>query len=288
MPLPRARRIFRGLVFWLSLALFLFHLLPCRFSASSVREAPSAPSGLSGYCGGVPDPWLTAEEELDLRCLLAVYPSIRHSAVERGGAVLLIMEDGRRVPYRSVPPDPGDVKESMRQPYPPEPLRPATPEGVAPGRQRSPALLEALYGSSRREVQARLVSVPMPRGSVAVHQEAAGAFGRVAARLREALRRDPSLRPWLKPDGGFAWRRIAGETRRSAHAYGIAVDLSACRAPYWRWGGPRPHPLQWSYPAAIVRAFEAEGFIWGGKWHEYDIMHFEYRPELLCKARSGQ
>ena len=35
----------------------------------------------------------------------------------------------------------------------------------------------------------------------------------------------------------------------------------------------------------IVRAFEAEGFIWGGKWHEYDLMHFEYRPEIMAKAR---
>ena len=43
--------------------------------------------------------------------------------------------------------------------------------------------------------------------------------------------------------------------------------------------------MQQSYPAAIVAAFEAEGFIWGGKWHEYDLMHFEYRPELICKAR---
>ena len=46
-----------------------------------------------------------------------------------------------------------------------------------------------------------------------------------------------------------------------------------------------PHPLQKTYPAAIVKAFEDEGFIWGGKWHEYDLMHFEYRPELICKAR---
>jgi hypothetical protein len=35
------------------------------------------------------------------------------------------------------------------------------------------------------------------------------------------------------------------------------------------------------YPQAIVDAFEAEGFIWGGKWHSFDFMHFEYRPELL-------
>ena len=34
-------------------------------------------------------------------------------------------------------------------------------------------------------------------------------------------------------------------------------------------------------PQEIVDAFEAEGFIWGGRWAHYDTMHFEYRPELL-------
>ncbi len=34
-------------------------------------------------------------------------------------------------------------------------------------------------------------------------------------------------------------------------------------------------------PMEIVRIFEKHGFIWGGKWHHYDTMHFEYRPELL-------
>ena len=37
-----------------------------------------------------------------------------------------------------------------------------------------------------------------------------------------------------------------------------------------------------------MAAFENEGFIWGGKWHEYDLMHFEYRPEIICKARVLQ
>lgn len=283
MPFFRVRRAFRGPAFRLLILFFLCCGAPAFPARGEALPSASDPriADLMNMEG------LTAEERTDARCLLAVYPSLRHAVVD-GGAVLLVMEDGGRVPYRSAPPREDDVKETMRQPYPLEPLRPATPEGVAPGRARSPALLEALYGASRREVGARLVSVPLPRGSVVVHRAVAGSLGRVAARLREALRRDPSLFPWLKPDGGFAWRRIAGETRRSAHAYGIAVDLGAARAPYWRWGGARPHPLQQSYPAAIVRAFEAEGFIWGGKWHEYDIMHFEYRPELLCKAGAGR
>ena len=33
--------------------------------------------------------------------------------------------------------------------------------------------------------------------------------------------------------------------------------------------------------AGYAHIFERHGFIWGGKWHHYDTMHFEYRPELL-------
>ena len=38
-----------------------------------------------------------------------------------------------------------------------------------------------------------------------------------------------------------------------------------------------------------VRVFEKHWFIRGGRWHHYDTMHFEYRPELLGvrEGRSG-
>lgn len=286
MPFPLSRRTFRCVAFCLSFLLF-----PCSLSVAGAEEfAPEREEFFQPlfFEAGSDDVQLTEEEKLDLRCLLSVYPAIRRIAAGSDGSILLVMGDGSRVPYRSVPPAADDVKASMAQPYPPEPLRPPTPAGVAPGRVRSAALLAALYGESQADVRSRLVAVPFVQGTVVMHWRAVGPLMRVTVRLQAALREDPSLRPWLKSDGGFAWRRIAGENRLSAHARGIAVDISARRAPYWRWSKVRPHPLQKTYPAAIVRAFEEEGFIWGGKWHEYDIMHFEYRPELLCKARVVQ
>ena len=55
------------------------------------------------------------------------------------------------------------------------------------------------------------------------------------------------------------------------------------------WQRPK-HPTRWRnrIPQAIVDAFEAEGFIWGGRWFHYDTMHFEYRPELLDPANRFQ
>jgi len=82
---------------------------------------------------------------------------------------------------------------------------------------------------------------------------------------------------------------IAGTTRRSAHGYGIAIDIATTDADYWRWPRVRsdrsPPPWRNRIPQEIVDVFERNGFIWGGKWSHFDTMHFEYRPELLPQAR---
>jgi len=94
---------------------------------------------------------------------------------------------------------------------------------------------------------------------------------------------DPKALPFLKEIGGtFIWRNIKRSKRLSSHAFGIAIDLNVERSDYWRWTY-RGKPMIWKnrVPQAVVDAFEAEGFIWGGRWKHYDTMHFEYRPELL-------
>jgi hypothetical protein len=66
----------------------------------------------------------------------------------------------------------------------------------------------------------------------------------------------------------------------------VSIDLNVALSHYWRWQKPAA-PIQWRnrVPQAIVDAFEAEGFIWGGRWYHYDTMHFEYRPEIVGVAR---
>ena len=76
------------------------------------------------------------------------------------------------------------------------------------------------------------------------------------------------------------------KVRLSPHSFGIAVDLNPDKGPYWQWSKLRPHPLQKTFPSAIVSLFEDNGFIWGGKWEHFDLMHFEYRPELIIKAKK--
>jgi hypothetical protein len=211
----------------------------------------------------------------------------RHYAVEpafEGGAWYARLPDGKRVPVDdgkaktfeerlAVP----DIEDMFSIPYRTGIIHPVEIEDHDPGRIRVEPILAATYGP---RVSARLVRVRFLGMSVRVHREIAPALARVAERLAAARKADRALTPFLrKLSGGYAARKIAGTDRTSAHAYGIAVDLHTSVSDYWRWHKDR----RWRnrIPQAIVDAFEAEGFIWGGRWYHYDTMHFEYRPELL-------
>ncbi len=152
-----------------------------------------------------------------------------------------------------------------------------------PGRARVEELFRATYGGKREEVEPRLGRVRFFGLRYPFHERAADALTRVVERLTGVVKTDPKTLPFLKEIGGtFIWRNIKRSKRLSSHAFGIAIDLNVERSDYWRWTY-RGKPMIWKnrVPQAIVDAFEAEGFIWGGRWKHYDTMHFEYRPELL-------
>jgi hypothetical protein len=181
-----------------------------------------------------------------------------------------------------------------RVPYHAGPIRPvdASDAGTLedPGRIRVEELLKATYGHDRPEVASQMGRVRFFGTRYAFHRRAVPALNRTVERLTVELKKNPRLRPFLAPIGGtWSWRHIARSKNLSTHAWGIAIDLNADRAHYWRWTR-RGEPLVWRnrVPQAIVDSFEAEGFIWGGRWQHFDTMHFEYRPELLsdnCQDR---
>jgi peptidoglycan L-alanyl-D-glutamate endopeptidase CwlK len=106
----------------------------------------------------------------------------------------------------------------------------------------------------------------------------------------------------------FVWRVVAGTTNLSNHSFGVAIDLQPEWGPeYWLWDvkdaikngtaqfrqgadltkkSPRDvinfSPKgKHAIPEKLVEIFEKHGFIWGGKWYRYDLMHFEFRPEFF-------
>ena len=90
--------------------------------------------------------------------------------------------------------------------------------------------------------------------------------------------------------GGYGFRRKnnGGSGGLSHHSYGVAIDINvtenySCKngrvfaGSFWD-----PSRSEYSIPSdgALVRAFEAKGWTWGGKWHSYhDYMHFSFTGE---------
>ncbi|NOT71161.1 MAG: M15 family metallopeptidase [Hyphomicrobium sp.] len=228
--------------------------------------------------------------------LLAGYPGI----VTRVDATSVHFADGTTMPlddgrgpksfdaWLAAP----DIDDMFALAYPAG--TPATPpaKDADPGRARNAAFFEKVYGDCRKgNVPANLADVVwLPKKSGA--RIKATRINGVAQKLQavsDALDALPAaFDVYLKPPAGtYNCRKIAGSTSASAHSYGIAIDIATARADYWRWSGGgtagASGPIRYrnKIPPEIVAIFEQHGFIWGGRWHHYDTMHFEYRPELL-------
>jgi hypothetical protein len=161
-----------------------------------------------------------------------------------------------------------------------------------PGRFRSKALFDHLYGDCHKgEVEPRLEAVtwlPASWGHTLMVTRVNG----IAARFREVSaeieRLPPPIRRGAYPSAGtYVCRGVADAGQPSMHAYGAAIDLNLDVSDYWMWQNGGRSPLSRSrMPREIIDIFERHGFIWGGRWYHYDTMHFEYRPELLPLSRA--
>ena len=155
----------------------------------------------------------------------------------------------------------------------------------------------ALYGGiTRREVEPRQVKTVFLGRQIVVHERIAEAIRRIDARIAGLAQANPEIAGFIasvEAVGGYNWRQIHGTRRMSYHSWGLAVDIQPKpketwnKVIYWLWERAFndnwmmvPVERRWIPPAEVIRAFENEGFIWGGRWALYDNMHFEYRPEL--------
>ncbi len=205
--------------------------------------------------------------------------------------------------FYSYPDEPRDPRK-----YSPERIEELRRNGEKAARKNGEdhhiAFHAALYGGrSRAAIEGRLAKVPLFGRTVSVHEDIADAVTRVNDEVAAIAGRDPAVKAFLAGIGslgGYNWREIRGTARRSYHSWGLAIDVQPRRlgksVMYWEWERARnedwmlvPMEKRWSPPAAVIRAFERQGFVWGGKWDLYDNMHFEYRPELheLAKVFSA-
>lgn len=190
-----------------------------------------------------------------------------------------------------------DLKDMFAQPYPlrvPHGRKPQHNED--PGRYRHQEFLQAVYGETEEEIRSNLKKVrwmpktlKVPKYVVFNRKNGAAA---ALAKVSQALDELPEhLKKYVtSTTGTFNWRVIAGTERLSPHSYGIAIDINTQYSNYWRWDHPDvldtdEVAYRNQIPEEIVRIFEDNHFIWGGKWYHYDTMHFEYRPEFFTQHK---
>jgi hypothetical protein len=223
--------------------------------------------------------------------LVAAYPD--HLAALEGDE--LVWTDGARMPtdvdgparsFDAMLKD-ATVADQLRQTYPPG--RPVGPPARdhSPGRLRHTALFVKMYGDCRRGGPAgrhRPVTW-MPRTQpqslpLTIVNDVAGRMERVVDVLEGLPDR---LKAYLVPSAGtYNCRTVADTGLLSMHAFAAAIDVNVAQSDYWVWARSRGAiPYRNRIPYEIAEVFEAEQFIWGGKWYHYDTMHFEYRPELF-------
>ena len=236
------------------------------------------------------------------RCLAAAYPDV---VTASGRDAVLV--NGQRIALRRAGAQEYETRlnragllDQLEQVYPLDFAAPALNHD--PGRMRDAAFFDAMYGRTEGEVRARLVKVLWtPSGKNVLFTRVNRADQALKAAGRE-IAQHPELRAYMtRTNGSFNYRVVAGTPRKSPHSYGMAIDFALPHdlGMYWRWSGCRPgqacpYPprlLQDQTLRRIVGIFEKHGFIWGGKWHHFDSVHFEYRPELLldqCRAAASQ
>ncbi len=231
-----------------------------------------------------------------IRRLLKAYPEQLVGATANS----LIWQDGTVMPY-----DDGiankeyhalllnpDLEDQMSKRYVKGSDFPDPTENVTDtSRVRYTPFFEKMYGSTREEVWNKLKVIRWLPKTQNLKMQVTTVNG-VAQHLQavsDELDKRPDLLKYVRnPGGTFNWRSIRGTDRRSAHSFGIAVDINIRYADYWLWDRElgRPHKYKNRYPMEIIEIFEKHGFIWGGKWYYYDTMHFEYRPEMLVEVDS--
>jgi hypothetical protein len=213
------------------------------------------------------------------------YPSI-----EKVAQNILYFTDGTALPYDDDSEksfeeklENSSIKDMVLQSYPAYEEFKAPEVNYDPGRFRNEALFKKLYGADEHSIKENLIKVawlPSITHESIYFNKAQNAATQLQKVSNELEKLPKKYHHYITNIGGtYMYRKIAGTKRLSAHSFGIAIDINVKESTYWRWD--KNYAYANKIPKKIVDVFEKYGFIWGGRWHHYDTMHFEYRPELF-------
>ncbi|MCB2292332.1 M15 family metallopeptidase [Clostridium algoriphilum] len=231
----------------------------------------------------------------DLLCLMLAYPEYITNIEGSNDYVYLIMKSGKKLIYDDKKTKNSqeklanpDLQDTLEQLYPLSPIKSIMVEDFDPGRFRNYGLLSEVYGSSKGSIELKLTKVNVCYHNYQFNSSsgAAVSLSAVMNQLMPMSESNANVQKCLLPcSGTFNYRVISGTGRLSPHSYGIAIDLASDKRDYWKWASKEAGNKRLaSYPSELVKVFENNNFVWGGKWSHFDILHFEYRPEIILKA----
>lgn len=232
----------------------------------------------------------------DILTLMLAYPGYIVDVEKIDDKVYCIMKSGKKIIYddkisksheeKLANPDLQDVLEQV---YPLDKNNTLMDKNFDPGRARPYELLGEVYGNSKQAIQGNLTNLKYGYTNYQFNSQN-NANTSLESALKEIMplaKTRGDIGSILYPASGtYNYRVIAGTGRLSPHSFGIAIDLKLDNRDYWKWSSAEQGSKRVSeYPKELVEAFEKNNLIWGGKWNHFDILHFEYRPEIILKAR---
>ena len=229
----------------------------------------------------------------DLLTMFMAYPN-HVVGVEKSnnGQIFIILKSGKKILYddKQQKSHEGklnnpDIQDMLEQIYPLGNINKLQDVNFDPGRVRVYSLLQCVYGNSKSKVESQLRNTS--GGQFNKENKAAESLNNVLRDINLAGKTNSKVSGFVYPiNGTYNYRYISGTNRLSPHAFGIAIDIKSHPHDYWKWNTrANGEKRMLSYPIELVEIFEKNNFVWGGKWGHFDMLHFEYRPEIMIKAK---
>lgn len=236
------------------------------------------------------------ESKQDLLVLMLSYPEYIISIEKEVNKIYCVFKSGKKILYDDKSPKTQeekfanpDIQDMLEQYYPLTKNTALMDKNFNPGRCRNYELLEEVYGNSKQKIEKNLVNLKCGYANYQFNScnSANIALDNALSELLALSKSNSKISSILYPGSGtFNYRVISGTNRLSPHSFGIAIDLKSDKKDYWKWSSKENGEQRINeYPEELVNAFEKNNFIWGGKWGYFDILHFEYRPEIILKAK---
>ncbi|MFW2490717.1 M15 family metallopeptidase [Clostridium chromiireducens] len=233
----------------------------------------------------------------DVLILMLAYPEYIQGVEKKSDdEVYLIMKSGKKIIYDDMKnknheeklANP-DLQDMLEQEYPLQMTTEIMKKDFDPGRARHYELFSEVYGGSKGVIEKNLTNLKFGYTNYQFNKnnKANASLDAVFKELIPLAKTRGDIGSILYPASGtYNYRVISGTGRLSPHSYGIAIDLKSDKRDYWKWSSEiQGQKRLLDYPKELVEAFERNNFVWGGKWNHFDILHFEYRPEIILKAK---